>query len=98
VIEKHRVGAKVTKRYDTAATPCQRVLADPAVTEKAKTALTRQYRQLNPAQIRRDILDLQDQLLAQVKAKHQPAKLPVKPPTATRAKSDEATKRATRAS
>ncbi len=98
LIEKHRVGAKVTKRYDTAATPYQRIMADEHVTKKTKTALTRQYKHLNPAQIRRDLLDLQDQLLKLVKAKHQPTKLPVKPPAATRAKPDEATKARTRAS
>lgn len=98
LIEKHRHGAKVTKRYDTAQTPYQRVLADPNVTKKTKAALTRQYKQLNPAQLRRDILDLQDELLATVRAKHQPVRrLPVDP-TPTRALSDEATKRPTRAS
>ncbi|MBK5249322.1 MAG: transposase family protein [Actinomycetales bacterium] len=97
LIEKHRHGAKVTKRYDTAQTPYQRVLADPNVTKKAKTALTRLYTRLNPAQLRRDILDLQDEILATVRAKHQPARLPVDP-APTRALSDEATKRTTRAS
>lgn len=96
LISKHRDGAKVTKRYDTAQTPYQRVLADPTVTKKAKTALTRQYRRLNPAQLRRDILHIQDQLLALARAKRQPTRLPV--PPAKRAKSAEATKPATRAS
>ena len=98
LIEKHRVGAKVTKRYDIAATPYQRILVDEHLTKNAKKQLTRQYNSLNPAQIRRDLLDLQDQLLKFVKTKHQPAKLPVKPPAATRAKSNEATKTRTRAS
>ena len=73
-------------RYDIAATPYQRILADEHLTKKAKKQLTRQYNSLNPAQIRRDLLDLQDQLLKFVKTKHQPTKLPVKPPAATRAK------------
>ncbi len=98
LVEKHRVGAKVTKRYDLAATPYQRVLADEQVARRVKRDLTGQYKSLNPAQIRRDLLDRQDQLLALVKAKHQPTKLRVKPPAPARAKSDEATKRATRAS
>jgi hypothetical protein len=38
LVEKHRVGAKVTRRYDTAATPYQRLMADPAVLKKTKTA------------------------------------------------------------
>lgn len=98
LVGKHRDGAKVTKRYDTARTPYQRVLADPAVPKTAKTALTRQYNTLNPAQIRRDLLDLQDQLLALVKAKHQPTRLPATPPSPTRASTREATKTRSRAS
>jgi len=98
LVEKHREGAKVTKRYDLAQTPYQRVLADQQVTTSTKQALTRQYQTLNPAQIRRDLLDLQDRLLELVRAKRQPTKLPVKPPPATRAKSREATKTRSRAS
>jgi len=83
LVSKTRHGAKVTKKYDMAQTPYQRVLASPDISKKIKAALTAQYRQLNPAQIRRDILALNDQLLAVVKAKHQPARLPVTPPLAT---------------
>ena len=86
LLSKTRHGAKVTKRYDTAQTPYQRVLDSTQVTKKTKTALARQYRTLNPAQLRRDLLDLQDQLLDLVRAKHRPTRLPVTPPTATRAK------------
>jgi len=98
LVEKHRAGAKVTKRYDTAQTPYQRVLADQRVPKGVKTALAGQYEQLNPAQIRRDLLALQDQLLTLVKAKHPPTRLPVKPPPPTRASTREATKTRTRAS
>jgi hypothetical protein len=76
LISKTRIGAKVIKKYDTARTPYQRVIASPHVTKKIKATLTRQYRSLNPAQIRRDILALNDQLLDLVKAKHQPSQLP----------------------
>lgn len=68
------------------------------VTKKTKTALTRQYRALNPAQLRRDQLDLQDQLLDLIRAKHQPTRLPVTPPAPSRAKTNEATKKTKRAS
>lgn len=98
LVEKHRVGAKVTKRYDTAQTPYQRVLANPAITKKAKQQLTRQYKTLNPAQIRRDLTVLESLLLQKVKAKRQPTKLTVKPPPATRAPTREATKTRSRAS
>lgn len=98
LIAKHRAGAKVTKRYDTAATPYQRVLADPRVTKKAKQQLTGHYQRLNPAQIRRDLTTLESLLLKQVKAKHAPTKLPPKTPTPTRASTPEATKTRSRAS
>jgi hypothetical protein len=100
LVEKHRHGAKVTKRYDTAQTPYQRVLGDARVPHDIKTVLTTDYEQHNPAQIRRDLLALQERLLDLVKAKHPPKRLPVTPPRAapTRAKSDEATKTRTRAS
>ena len=55
LISKSAHGAKVTKKYDRAQTPYQRVIASPHVTKKIKTTLTRQYRSLNPAQMRRDI-------------------------------------------
>ena len=98
LISKTRIGAKVIKKYDTAQTPYQRVIASPHVTKKIKATLTRQYRSLNPAQIRRDILALNDQLLELVKAKHQPTQLPVTPPPAPRASSREATTGRSRAS
>ena len=90
-------------RYDTEVelallNQIQRVLADPGISKKVKTALTREYESLNPAQIRCDLLDLQDQLLDLVKAKYQPTKLPVKPPSPTRAPTREATKTPSRAS
>lgn len=80
LISKTRHGATVTKKYDTAQTPYQRALDSTKVTKRAKTTLARQYRTLNPAQIRRDLLALQDQLLDLVRAKHQPTRLPVNPP------------------
>jgi len=91
-------GAKVAKRYDTAKTPYQRLLADKRVPKEIKTDLAGRYEQLNPAQIRRDLLTLQDQLLTLVRAKHPPTRLPVKPPPHTRASSREATKTRKRAS
>jgi hypothetical protein len=100
LISKRRVGAKVIKRYDTARTPYQRVMADERIPKKIKTVLTRQYRGLNPAQVRRDILALSDQLLKLVQAK-QPARLPDAPPIqqpTKRAKTSESTKPRRRAS
>jgi hypothetical protein len=98
LLEKHRQGAKVTKKYARAKTPYQQVAADKRVPQDVKADLAGQYDQLNPAQIRRDLLALQDQLLELVKAKHPPTRLPVKPPPPTRASTREATKTRRRAS
>lgn len=97
LISKNRHGAKVTKKYDTATTPHQRVLADDRVAHEIKTGLDQQYHDLNPAQLRRDILALGDQLLAQVKAKHEPTRRSANPPN-KRASESEATTPRSRAS
>ena len=55
LVEKHRDGAKVTKRYDPAKTPYQRVLDSPEVAEEVKTRLRTIYPALNPAALLRQI-------------------------------------------
>ena len=60
---KERVGSKVTKRYDRAQTPYQRVLAAPRVSKAAKERLRAKYPTLNPAALKRKLMRLQDQLL-----------------------------------
>ena len=60
---KERVGSKVTKRYDRAQTPYQRVLAAPKVSTAAKERLRAKYQSLNPAALKRKLMRLQDQLL-----------------------------------
>ncbi|HEX4702234.1 MAG TPA: hypothetical protein VH352_08925, partial [Pseudonocardiaceae bacterium] len=59
---KTRDGAKVTKKYDTAQTPLQRVCADRTVDITDKAVLHGRYLRLNPAAIRREILALCDAL------------------------------------
>ncbi len=60
---KERVGSKVTKRYDRAQTPYQRVLASPKVSQAAKERLRAKYQTLNPAALKRKLMRLQDQLV-----------------------------------
>jgi hypothetical protein len=60
---KTRHGAKLRKRFDTARTPHQRVLASPQVSRQAKRTLTRTYRELNPAELKRQIGSCQDRLI-----------------------------------
>lgn len=83
LISKHRDGAKVTKRYDRPASPYHRLLADPRIPAKTKTALRRAYRDINPAALRREIIDLQQQLLDIAKTKTINAPKEVTPPRAS---------------
>ncbi|MDZ4178942.1 MAG: transposase family protein, partial [Coriobacteriia bacterium] len=62
LISKTRDGSKVTKRYDTPMTPYRRVLAREDIDEATKSALTAQFETLNPADLRRKIGKLQDEL------------------------------------
>lgn len=60
---KRRVGSKVTKRYDRAQTPYQRVLAAPQIVKAKKDLLRAKYETLNPAALKRKITGLQERLL-----------------------------------
>ena len=55
LIAKERIGNQTLKRYDTAKTPYQRVLAREDISLLAKARLTHLYVQLNPAELRRRI-------------------------------------------
>ena len=55
LVEKKRDGAKVTKRYDEAKTPYQRVLDSADVPEEVKARLRELYPALNPAALLRQI-------------------------------------------
>lgn len=55
LVEKRREGARVTKVYDRAQTPYQRLLAAGVLDEPVRLRLERQYQRLNPAQLRRDL-------------------------------------------
>jgi hypothetical protein len=55
LISKEHVDKKLVKRYDTAATPFQRVLAAKDIPFETKARLTNLYVQLNPVQLRTSI-------------------------------------------
>lgn len=59
---KERQGAKVYKRYDTPATPYQRLLALKALDEATAAKLKKQYLALNPAALRRRLTDNEKKL------------------------------------
>src|SRR5262245_24401327 len=60
---KERDGARVRKRYDVAQTPYRRILASTEVEKKKKERLKGVYQNLNPAQLKREITRLQNQLI-----------------------------------
>ena len=79
LIEKTRDGARVSKRYDTAKTPFQR-LAERADTDRVVIEnLTGWYDRINPAQVRRDIAGAQQRLFAMSTAKSLPRRALVPP-------------------
>ncbi|MGH8566392.1 MAG: integrase [Gammaproteobacteria bacterium] len=60
---KTRRGAKVSKTFDVARTPYQRVLESPHVDAGAKTALTSTYLEINPVELKMRLSRCQDRLL-----------------------------------
>lgn len=60
LISKKRDGAKVTKKYDKAKTPYQRLLISTHIPAEAKTTLKNQYEQLDPVLLLNDLQRLQD--------------------------------------
>lgn len=55
LVEKKKVGGKVTKRYDEAKTPYKRVLISKDVDIKVKMKLMQEYKKLNPAELYRSL-------------------------------------------
>jgi hypothetical protein len=62
LVGKQRHGAKVKKVYDQPTTPYQRLLDSQALSRTAKQRLRQQYLELNPAQLKRRISQLQARL------------------------------------
>lgn len=61
--EKIRTGAKITRKYNKALTPYQRVLTCPEISKEKKMQLTALYANLNPAELKRQIEHLRSKLL-----------------------------------
>lgn len=86
LLSKTRTGAKVSKRYDKAQTPCQRLLASPHVEEAAKAALRAELQRLDPLALQAEISRLQDTLWALTRPDRLPSKrLPTASATPTSA-------------
>ena len=70
LISKERIGSKVIKKYDKAATPYRRILLSETVDNANKLKLRQEYENLNPAELKRQIVNLQNQLMQCVKKKN----------------------------
>jgi hypothetical protein len=91
LVSKVRDGARVTKKYDTAATPFHRVIGHPTTTVDDIAALALAHGRINPAAVQRRIQSLTNQLLTLTTSKAGAC-------INKRAPSNEATKSPTRAS
>ena len=60
--EKSRVGAKVTRRYYPPATPCERLLAHPAVSDETKAQLQQYRAELDPVKLLKELREAQAEL------------------------------------
>lgn len=59
-IQKRYKAAKVTKKYDKAKTPYQRLLLSPNLSEEVKTNLKNQYEKLDPIALLKNLERLQN--------------------------------------
>jgi hypothetical protein len=72
LVGKSRRGSRVYRRYDTPRTPYQRLLERPEVSDGTKQELTRIFNQLNPALLKRELTELQQQLFQLAASKPPP--------------------------
>jgi hypothetical protein len=63
LVEKQRVGSKVKKKYDRARTPYERVMESSEISKEKKKRLKQEYERANPAQLKREITRLQNELI-----------------------------------
>ena len=62
LIAKERQGAKVSKKYDSAKTPFQRILLSEHISQEKKDRLTKEYNALDPVKLLAQLETLQDGL------------------------------------
>lgn len=72
LLEKHRHGAKVTKKHDAPATPHQRAIRHPAMRKRPIIGMNAAFKRIKPEALSRQILALTAQLETLSRAK-QPA-------------------------
>lgn len=62
LIEKEREGSRIRRKYERAKTPYQRVLENEYISEEVKEKLRKEYDKLNPVELKREIVRLEDKL------------------------------------
>jgi hypothetical protein len=98
LVSKVRIGAKVSKKYDTATTPHRRAAAHESVSSEDKAILTDTYTAINPAVVQRRIQALTTELLTITTSKARPKTKATVGAPSTRASSNESTNQTSRAS
>ena len=78
--DKTRDGAKVTKRYDRAQTPYQRLLGTGLLDSDVAAALATRYAALNPLQFKLDLEAAQDKLYTRAVPNPQPLRISTRRP------------------
>ena len=63
LVSKTRNGAKTSRRYDNPKTPHQRLITSVHLPQEFKDALTEQFNELNPAELQREMVNLQQKLI-----------------------------------
>jgi len=82
LIEKHRIGAKATRKYDIPKTPYKRLLERDDVEDTIKIKIKNIYEGLNPAKLKRKINSCQAKLIRMAA----PIRMPLKPKNIRRKK------------
>ena len=98
LVSKTRVGAKVSKKYDTATTPHRRAERHETVGAEDKSILADTYTAINPAAVQRRIQALTSELLTLTTSKAGPSRKAPVTATSSRASSGESTTQTSRAS
>jgi hypothetical protein len=70
LVEKCRVGSRVSKRYDLPKSPYRRLLDCPSLEEAIKQRLHEEHRRLRPLRLKKRIAELQDQLYRLARKKY----------------------------
>lgn len=73
LLSKKRQGARVSKRYERAQTPCQRVLTSSQVRKRAKEELHRLFRELDPLALLKELEYRQDRFWHHANVKAHPS-------------------------